>query len=106
MNRIRRIAAILSGLAASVLVTLTGATAAFAYPVPPPGGPAAGAAASPGAQHHHRGYARLADRAHRDRRRDPCRRPGGGPRPGPHRTQAAACARRLTRWPPSSVRVA
>jgi hypothetical protein len=40
MNRIRRIAAILSGLAASVLVTLTGATAAFAYPVPPPGGPA------------------------------------------------------------------
>ena len=37
MNRIRRIAAILSGLAASVLVTLTGATAAFAYPVPPPG---------------------------------------------------------------------
>ena len=40
MNRIHRIAAILSGLAASVLVTLTGATAAFAYPVPPPGGPA------------------------------------------------------------------
>jgi hypothetical protein len=40
MNRIRRIAAILGGLAASVLMTLTGATAAFAYPVPPPGGPA------------------------------------------------------------------
>ncbi len=40
MNRIRRIAAILSGLAASGLVTLTGVTAAFAYPVPPPGGPA------------------------------------------------------------------
>ena len=43
MNRIhhiRRIAAVLGGFAASVLVVLTGATAAFAYPVPPPGGPA------------------------------------------------------------------
>jgi hypothetical protein len=46
MNRIhyrhhfRRIAAVLGGLAASVLVVLTGATAAFAYPVPPQGGPA------------------------------------------------------------------
>jgi hypothetical protein len=40
MNRIRRIAAILGGLAASVLVALTGATAALAYPVPPAGGPA------------------------------------------------------------------
>jgi hypothetical protein len=37
--RIRRIAAILGGLAASVLVVLTGATAAFAYAVPAPGGP-------------------------------------------------------------------
>ena len=40
MNRIRRIAAILTALAASVLVILTGATAALAYPVPPAGGPA------------------------------------------------------------------
>ena len=46
MNRIhyrhhyRRIAAVLGGLVASVLVVLTGATAAFAYAVPPPGGPA------------------------------------------------------------------
>jgi hypothetical protein len=45
MNRIhfrhvRRTAAVLVGLAASVLVVLTGATAAFAYPVPPQGGPA------------------------------------------------------------------
>jgi hypothetical protein len=38
MNRIRRIAAILSGLVASVLVVLTGATAAFAYDLPPSGG--------------------------------------------------------------------
>ena len=37
MNRIRRIAAILSGLATSVLVALTGTTAAFAYVVPAPG---------------------------------------------------------------------
>ncbi len=41
MNRIRRIAVILGSLAASVPVALTGATAAFAYPIPPPGGPAA-----------------------------------------------------------------
>ena len=41
MNCIRRIAAILGGLTASVLVILTGATAASAYPVPPMGGPAA-----------------------------------------------------------------
>jgi hypothetical protein len=46
MNRIhychhfRRIASILGGLAASVLVVLTGATAAFAYPDPPIPGPA------------------------------------------------------------------
>ena len=40
IHRIRRIAAILGGLAASVLVVLTGATAAFAYAVPAPGGPA------------------------------------------------------------------
>jgi hypothetical protein len=40
MNRIHRIAAILGGLAASVLVTVTGASAALAYPVPPAGGPA------------------------------------------------------------------
>jgi hypothetical protein len=40
MNRIRRIAAVVGGLAASVLVALTTTTAAFAYPVPPPGGPA------------------------------------------------------------------
>ena len=33
----RRIAAVLGGLAASALVTLTGATAALAYPVPPQG---------------------------------------------------------------------
>jgi len=36
---VRRIVAVLGGFAASVLGTLTGATAAFAYPVPPPGGP-------------------------------------------------------------------
>ncbi len=47
MNRIhhrlhvRRIAAVLGAFAASVLVALTGATAAFAYPDPPMGGPAA-----------------------------------------------------------------
>ncbi len=41
MNRIRRIAAILSGLATSVLVALTATTAASAYVVPAPGGPAA-----------------------------------------------------------------
>ena len=46
MNRLhychhfRRTAAVLGALAGSVLVVLTGATAAFAYPVPPPGGPA------------------------------------------------------------------
>ena len=46
MNRIhychhfRRTAAVLGAFAASVLVVLTGTTAAFAYPVPPPGGPA------------------------------------------------------------------
>ena len=46
MNRIhrchhfRRIAVILGGLAASVLVVVTGATAAFAYPDPPIPGPA------------------------------------------------------------------
>jgi len=46
MNRIhycvrsRCIAAVLGGLAASFLVILTSATAAFASPVPPPGGPA------------------------------------------------------------------
>ena len=40
MNSIRRIAAILGGLAASVLVILTGTTAAFAVRVPAPGGPA------------------------------------------------------------------
>ncbi len=39
-HHVRRIAAVLGGLAASVLVTLTGATAAFAYPVPPQGGTA------------------------------------------------------------------
>jgi hypothetical protein len=47
MNRIRschyfrRTAAVLGGLAASALVVLTGATAAFAYPDPPRPGPAA-----------------------------------------------------------------
>jgi hypothetical protein len=41
MNRIRRIAAVVLGLAASALVALTGTTAAFAYDVPAPGGPAA-----------------------------------------------------------------
>ena len=41
MTRIRRIAAGLAGLAASVLVALTGATAALAYPDPPMPGPAA-----------------------------------------------------------------
>ena len=46
MNRIhychhlRRIASVLGALAASVLVVLTGATAAFAYPDPPIPGPA------------------------------------------------------------------
>jgi hypothetical protein len=46
MNRIhychhfRRTATVLGAFAASVLAVLTGATAAFAYPVPPPGGPA------------------------------------------------------------------
>ena len=46
MNRIhycrhfRRIAAVLGGCVAGTLVVLTGATAAFAYPVPPAGGPA------------------------------------------------------------------
>ena len=46
MNRIhyrhhfRRTAAVLGALAGSVLVVLTGTTAAFAYAVPPPGGPA------------------------------------------------------------------
>jgi hypothetical protein len=39
-RHVRCIAAVLGGLAASFLVALTGATAAFAYPVPPPGGPA------------------------------------------------------------------
>jgi hypothetical protein len=39
-HHVRRIAAVLGGLAASVLVALTGATAALAYPVPPQGGPA------------------------------------------------------------------
>ena len=39
-HHVRRIAAILGGLAASALAALTGATAAFAYPVPPQGGPA------------------------------------------------------------------
>jgi hypothetical protein len=39
-HHVRRVAAVLGGLAASVLVALTGATAALAYPVPPPGGPA------------------------------------------------------------------
>jgi hypothetical protein len=39
-HHVRRIAAILGGLAASVLVVLTGATAAFADPDPPIPGPA------------------------------------------------------------------
>jgi hypothetical protein len=39
-HRVRRTAAILGAFAASVLVLLTGATAAFAYPIPPGGGPA------------------------------------------------------------------
>ena len=39
-HHFRRTAAVLGGLAASVLVALTGATAAFAYPVPPSGGTA------------------------------------------------------------------
>jgi hypothetical protein len=39
-HHFRRIASILGGLAASVLVVLTGATAAFAYPDPPITGPA------------------------------------------------------------------
>ena len=38
--RFRRTAAVLGAFAASVLVVLTGATAAFAYEVPPPGAPA------------------------------------------------------------------
>src|ERR1700746_2280971 len=40
-HQLRRTAAVLGGLAASVLVVLTGATAAFAYPDPPRPGPAA-----------------------------------------------------------------
>jgi hypothetical protein len=40
-RRFRRIATVLGGFAAGVLVVLTGATAAFAYDVPAPGGPAA-----------------------------------------------------------------
>ena len=36
-NHVRRIATVLGAFAASVLVALTGATAALAYPVPPPG---------------------------------------------------------------------
>jgi len=40
MTRIRRIAAVIGGLAASVLVALTTTTAAFAYAVPAPGGSA------------------------------------------------------------------
>ena len=39
-RRFRRIAAVLGACAASVLVTLAGATTAFAYDVPAPGGPA------------------------------------------------------------------
>ena len=39
-HHFRRIAAVLGGCAVGALVVLTGATAAFAYPVPPPGGPA------------------------------------------------------------------
>ena len=39
-RHVRRTAAVLGALAGSVLVVLTGATAAFAHPVPPPGGPA------------------------------------------------------------------
>jgi hypothetical protein len=38
-HHVRCIATVLGGFAADVLVVLTGATAAFAYPVPP-GGPA------------------------------------------------------------------
>ena len=105
MNRIRCIAAILSGLATSVLVALTGTTAAFAYVVPAPGGCRPGAATQ-GAHHRHRGHARLADRAHHDRGRDRRRCPGRDPRPGPHRTPAAGRARSLTRWLLSSTRAA
>jgi hypothetical protein len=39
-RHVRRIAIVLAGIAGSVLAVLSGATAAFAYPVPPPGGPA------------------------------------------------------------------
>jgi hypothetical protein len=39
-HHFRRTAAVLGTFAASILVALTGATAAFAYDVPPPGGPA------------------------------------------------------------------
>jgi hypothetical protein len=39
-HHVRRIAAVLGGLVASVLMALTETSAAFAYPVPPPGGPA------------------------------------------------------------------
>ena len=39
-HHLRRIASVLDALAASVLVVLTGATAAFAYPDPPIPGPA------------------------------------------------------------------
>jgi len=63
-HHFRRAAAVLGAVAASVLVILTGATAAFAYPVPPPGGPAQ----PPRVQ-------TIADRARRDRSRDR-RRPG------------------------------
>ena len=106
MNRIRRIAAILGGLAASVLVTLTGATAAFAYPVPRrrPGVPGAAAprvhtivtGGMPGWQ-----IALIAIGAAIF-----AAALAVSPRPGPHRTPAADCARRLTRWLPSSVRAA
>ncbi len=37
-HHVRHIAVVLGGFAASVLVVLTGATAAFAYPIPPSGG--------------------------------------------------------------------
>ena len=39
-HHVRRIAAVLGGLAASVLVALTETSAALAYPVPPQGGQA------------------------------------------------------------------
>jgi hypothetical protein len=38
MNRIRRLAVLLAGLAAAVLALAANATAAFAWPDPPPGG--------------------------------------------------------------------